>query len=227
MYAEVKITAPATAITVLRADIWVRRNGTLWVSTPMLQYGTNASAFMEHPQDYVNYDALIGEVAKKVATTDYDSKISTIESSIQQANNQINLRVLATDVYKKTEADGRFGSKAIVDTHESSINLLKNQITLKVEAGGIASAINQTAQAVLIQASKIMLDGYIEAKHLKANKLVGVTIETAGSGVTTQRLVMNQQDLRIMHGTLARGYFGFIDRTDGLYQPMIQIGAHM
>ncbi|MGG1339878.1 phage tail spike protein [Bacillus toyonensis] len=225
VYAEVKVTAPATAITVLRADIWIRRNGTMWVSQPMLQYGSNASAFMEHPQDYVNYDALVGEVAKKVATTDYNAKIQTIESSISQSNQQINLRVLATDVYKKTESDGRYGSKSIVETHESSINLLKNQITLKVEAGGIASAINQTAQAVLIQASKIMLDGYVEAKHLKAQKLVGVTIETAGSGVTTQRLTLNEQNLKIMHGTLARGYFGFIDRTDGLYQPMLQIGG--
>ncbi|MCU5352516.1 tail fiber domain-containing protein [Bacillus cereus] len=196
VYAEVKITAPATAITVLRADVWIRRNGTLWVSQPMLQYGSNASAFMEHPQDYVNYDALVGEVAKKVATSEYDSKISTIESSIQQANNKIDLRVLATDVYKKNESDGRYGSKAIVDTHESSITLLKNQIISKVEAGGIASAINQTAQSVLIQANKIMLDGFIEAKHLKAQELVGVTIKTAPN--TENRYVkLNRQYLEM------------------------------
>ncbi|MGH1008587.1 phage tail spike protein [Bacillus cereus] len=224
VYAEVKVTAPATAITVLRADVWIRRNGTIWVSQPMLQYGSNASAFMEHPQDYVNYDALVGEVAKKVATSEYDSKISTIESSIQQANNQINLRVLATDVYKKTEADGRFGSKAIVDTHESSITLLKNQIISKVEAGGIASAINQTAQAVLIQANKIMLDGYIEAKHLKAQELVGVTIKTAPNG--QQRYVkLNQQNIELYDKDTVRAEFRFFNRSDGTaINPSITLG---
>lgn len=225
VYAEVKITAPATAITVLRADIWVRRNGTLWVSQPMLQYGSNASAFMEHPQDYVNYDALVGEVAKKVATIDYNQKITTIESSITQANSAINLRVLATDVYKKNESDGRYGSKAIVDTHESSITLLKNQIISKVEAGGIASAINQTAQAVLIQASKIMLDGYIEAKHLKAQKLVGITIETEAENFTGSKLILNKADLTMMSQNVARAHFGFVDRTDAYYQPLLQVGG--
>ncbi|MCC2397540.1 tail fiber domain-containing protein [Bacillus cereus] len=225
VYAEVKTTAPSTTITTLKADIWVRRNGTLWVSQPMLQYGSNASAFMEHPQDYVNYDALVNEVAKKVATSDYNSKISTIESSIQQANNAINLRVLATDVYNKTDADGRFGSKSIVDTAVSEIGILKNQITLKVEAGGIASAINQTAQSVLIQASKIYLDGFIEAKHLKANKLVGVTIETEAQTFANAKLSLNRQNLTIIHNNIARGYLGFVDRTDGKYQPMIQIGG--
>lgn len=225
VYAEVKTTAPSTTITTLKADIWVRRNGTLWVSQPMLQYGSNASAFMEHPQDYVNYDALVNEVAKKVATSDYNSKISTIESSIQQANNAINLRVLATDVYNKTDSDGRFGSKSIVDTAVSEIGILKNQITLKVEAGGIASAINQTAQSVLIQASKIYLDGFIEAKHLKANKLVGVTIETEPQIFTGAKLSLNRQNLTIMHNNIARGYLGFVDRTDANYQPMIQIGG--
>ncbi|HHK5564218.1 TPA: phage tail spike protein [Bacillus thuringiensis] len=214
VYAEVKITAPATAITVLRADIWVRRNGTLWVSQPMLQYGSNASAFMEHPQDYVNYDALIGEVAKKVATTDYNAKISTIESSITQANNKIDLRVLATDVYKKTESDGRYGSKAIVDTHESSITLLKNQIISKVEAGGIASAINQTAQSVLIQASKINLDGAVTAKSIESGRLAGVTISTSTNS-TGYFVDMNQQNISLKSnvgntGPITRGYLGFM-----------------
>ncbi|ABY44587.1 phage tail spike protein [Bacillus mycoides] len=219
VYAEVKITAPATAITVLRADIWVRRNGTLWVSQPMLQYGSNASAFMEHPQDYVNYDALIGEVAKKVATTDYNAKISTIESSITQANNKIDLRVLATDVYKKTESDGRYGSKAIVDTHESSITLLKNQIISKVEAGGIASAINQTAQSVLIQAGKINLDGAVTAKSIQSQRLVGATISTLEQNQIGGFIEMNAQHFALKHrlglntAPLTRGYFGFMPDT--------------
>ncbi|MDZ4452918.1 tail fiber domain-containing protein [Bacillus cereus] len=212
----VTITAPAVAITTLQCELWVRQKGRIWVSQPMLQYGSNPSAFMEHPQDYVNYDALVGEVAKKVATTDYNAKISTIESSITQANNKIDLRVLATDVYKKTESDGRYGSKAIVDTHESSITLLKNQIISKVEAGGIASAINQTAQAVLIQANKIMLDGFVEAKHLNAQRLVGATISTLDQNMVGGFVELNKQHVSLMHrvalntAPIQRGYLGFM-----------------
>ncbi|QUW39973.1 tail fiber domain-containing protein (plasmid) [Bacillus cereus] len=212
----VTITAPAVAITTLQCELWVRQKGRIWVSQPMLQYGSNPSAFMEHPQDYVNYDALVGEVAKKVATSDYESKISTIETAISQSNQQINLRVLATDVYKKTESDGRYGSKAIVDTHESSITLLKNQIISKVEAGGIASAINQTAQAVLIQANKIMLDGFVEAKHLNAQRLVGATISTIDQNMIGGFVELNKQHISLMHrvalntAPIQRGYLGFM-----------------
>ncbi|XLP26019.1 phage tail spike protein (plasmid) [Bacillus toyonensis] len=220
----VKVTAPATTITALRFEVWVRQQGRIWVSQPMLQYGSNPSAFMEHPQDYVNYDALVGEVAKKVATTDYNTKIQTIESSISQSNQQISLRVLATDVYKKTEADGRFGSKAIVDTHESSINLLQNQITLKVEAGGIASAINQTAQAVLIQANKIYLDGYVEGKHIKANMLQGVTIMTVDSSSAENHMRLEKQNLTLYGTQRARGFLGFVTKSNGSYTEALVLG---
>ncbi|MEB9416678.1 phage tail spike protein [Bacillus cereus] len=215
----VKITAPAVPITTLQFELWVRQKGRIWVSQPMLQYGSNASAFMEHPQDYVNYDALVGEVAKKVATTDYNAKISTIESSITQANNKIDLRVLATDVYKKNESDGRYGSKAIVDTHESSITLLKNQIISKVEAGGIASAINQTPQSVLIQAGKINLDGAVTAKSIQSQRLVGATISTLEQNQIGGFIEMNAQHFALKHrlglntAPLTRGYFGFMPDT--------------
>lgn len=212
----VTITAPAVTITSLQCELWVRQKGRIWVSQPMLQYGSNASTFMEHPQDYVNYDALVGEVAKKVATTDYNTKITTIESSITQANSAINLRVLSNDVYKKTEADGRFGSKAIVDTSVSEISVLKGQISSKVEAGGIASAINQTAQAVLIQASKINLDGAVTAKSIQSQRLVGATISTLEQNQIGGFVEMNAQNFSLRHRTalniapITRGYLGFM-----------------
>ncbi|WP_235712308.1 MULTISPECIES: phage tail spike protein [Bacillus cereus group] len=224
-FVSATLPAPASTITAVRGNVTINRNGKLWVSQPMLQQGKYPSSFLENSNDYANYEQLVREVAKKVATTDYNTKITTIESSITQANNAINLRVLSTDVYKKTEADGRFGSKAIVDTHESSITLLKNQIISKVEAGGIASAINQTAQAVLIQAGKIMLDGYVEAKHLKANKLVGITIETEAENFSGAKLTLNKSDLTVYRNNVARGYFGFLDRTDRYYQPLLQVGG--
>ena len=55
-------------------------------------------------------------------------------------------------------------------------------ITSKVSAGDIASTINQTAQSVLISASKINLTGYVTATELNAEK---ARLDNLTSGVTT------------------------------------------
>ncbi|PGL47744.1 phage tail spike protein [Bacillus thuringiensis] len=193
---SVKITSPNVAITHLQGDIWVRQNGTIWVSQPQLQQGSTRSTFMENPKDYANYDQLVGEIGKKVATSDFNSKVSTIETSINQQSNRIDLKAEKNDVYNKVDSDGRYGSKAIVESHTSQLSVMSNEINLRVKSGEIASAINQTAQSVLIQANKIMLDGFIEAKHLKAQELVGVTIKTAPN--TENRYVkLNRQYLEM------------------------------
>lgn len=50
----------------------------------------------------------------------------------------------------------------------SAIQTNAREISLRVQAGDIASEINQTAQAVRISASKINLDGYVTATELSA-----------------------------------------------------------
>ncbi|WP_267379384.1 phage tail spike protein [Bacillus sp. GM_Baccil_2] len=221
---SVKISSPNVAITHLQGDIWVRQNGTIWVSQPQLQQGSTRSTFMENPKDYANYDQLVGEIGKKVATSDFNSKVSTIETSINQQSNRIDLKAEKNDVYNKVDSDGRYGSKAIVESHTSQLSVMSNEINLRVKSGEIASAINQTAQSVLIQANKIMLDGFIEAKHLKAQELVGVTIKTAPN--TENRYVkLNEQDIRLIDKNQVRGYLGFYNRaSDNALQPTFILG---
>ncbi|PGZ66507.1 phage tail spike protein [Bacillus cereus] len=193
---SVKITAPAVTITTLQMELWVRKKGRIWVSQPQLQQGSTRSAFMENPKDIGNYDALVGEIAKKVATSDFNNKVTQMETTINQQSSRIDLKAEKNDVYNKVDSDGRYGSKAIVESHTSQLSVMSNEINLRVKSGEIASAINQTAQSVLIQANKIMLDGFIEAKHLKAQELVGVTIKTAPN--TENRYVkLNRQFLEL------------------------------
>ncbi|PGN42288.1 phage tail spike protein [Bacillus thuringiensis] len=209
---SVKITSPNVAITHLQGDIWVRQNGTIWVSQPQLQQGSTRSTFMENPKDYANYDQLVGEIGKKVATSDFNSKVSTIETSINQQSNRIDLKAEKNDVYNKIDSDGRYGSKAIVESHTSQLSVMSNEISSRVKAGEIASAINQTAQAVLIQARKIYLDGYIEAKHLRAQELVGVTIKTAPN--TEDRYIkLNRQFLEMYDKNVSRVQLRFFNST--------------
>ncbi|WP_235676390.1 phage tail spike protein [Bacillus mycoides] len=73
-FVSVTAEVPSKAVTHVEAYIWIRRNGLIWVSQPQFQQGATPSAFMENPKDYANYDQLVGEIAKKVATTDFNSK---------------------------------------------------------------------------------------------------------------------------------------------------------
>ncbi|PEE91377.1 phage tail spike protein [Bacillus cereus] len=205
---------PNTRLTSVHANIWLQRNGTAFVSQPMLQFSSKPSAFMENPKELVAYDNIFQNIALKVATADYDKKMSTIDTQFKQTAEAINMRAIKTDVYTKTEANGQFGSKTIVDQHEATLKLQATEINLRVKNNEIASQINQTAQSVLIQASKIMLDGYVEAKHLKAQRLEGVTIATLPTGSQGNYMELNQQNLVLKgwdNGKLvSRGYLGFM-----------------
>ncbi|MGH1110669.1 phage tail spike protein [Bacillus paranthracis] len=223
-FISVTADVPSSAVTHAEACIGINKNGLIWASQPQFQQGENPSSFMENPKDYANYDQLVGEIAKKVATSEFDSKVSTIETSINQQSDCINLKAEKNDVYNKTDSDGRFGSKAIVDNHTSQLSLMSDEINLRVKNNEIASTINQTAQSVLIQASKIYLDGYIEAKHLKAQTLQGVTIQTAPAGSGANHIRLNAQNLTVYGGGRSRGYLGFIERTDGNIQSALILG---
>ncbi|MDM5235461.1 phage tail spike protein [Bacillus cereus] len=221
---SVKLDAPTQPANVVNVRLYVRKNGRVWLSQPMVVQGTELSTFMENPKDITNYDQLIGEVAKKVATSEFNSKVTTMETNINQNTKAISLRAEKTEVYNKIDSDGRYGSKAIVDRHESELKIQSNEISLRVQKGDIASTINQTAQKVLIQADKIYLDGFIEAKHLKAQTLQGVTIQTAPSGSGANQIRLNAQNMTLYGSGQARGYFGFINRTDSNITSALVLG---
>lgn len=62
------------------------------------------------------------------------------------------------------------------------------EITSKVSKGAIASTINQTAQSVLIQASKINLSGYVTASQLSATQADIDNLKTGASTASTLRV---------------------------------------
>ncbi|TEA80732.1 phage tail spike protein [Bacillus thuringiensis] len=201
VFASVNLGMPNKDVTHIRAEIWVRKNGRMWVSQPMLQQGSTPSTFMENPKDIGNYDALVGEIAKKVATADFDSKVSKMETTINQQSNRIDLKAEKTDVYTKTEANGQFGSKAMVEKHESSITLMSNQINSTVKKGDIISSINQTAEQITIDVSKLAINAdtmvkWLTAKGIDTNliRINGDKITIDKEGVTVKMLDFLFQD---------------------------------
>lgn len=194
-FVSVTMPAPASGVTTIRFVVVIRKNGRLWVSQPQLQQGITPSSFMENPKDYANYDQLVGEIAKKVATADFDSKVSKMETTINQQSNRIDLKAEKTDVYTKTEANGQFGSKAMVEKHESSITLMSNQINSTVKKGDIISSINQTAEQITIDVSKLAINAdtmvqWLTAKGIDTNiiKINGDKITIDKNGVTVKML---------------------------------------
>ncbi|TKJ07965.1 peptidase S74, partial [Bacillus cereus] len=194
-FVSVTMPAPASGVTTIRFVVVIRKNGRLWVSQPQLQQGITPSSFMENPKDYANYDQLVGEIAKKVATADFDSKVSKMETTINQQSNRIDLKAEKTDVYTKTEANGQFGSKAMVEKHESSISLMSDQITNRVQKGDIISSINQTAEKITIDVSKLAINAdtmvqWLTAKGIDTNiiKVNGDKITIDKNGVTVKML---------------------------------------
>ena len=93
------------------------------------------------------------------------NSVSGLQSSITQTASQIRSEV----------SDTR-------NNLQSSITQNANQISLKVSKGDIASTINQTAQSVLISASKINLQGYVTASELDAEK---ARFDNLTAGTTT------------------------------------------
>ncbi|PGU85372.1 phage tail spike protein [Bacillus cereus] len=186
-FISVTMPAPVSGVTTIRFVVVIRKNGRLWVSQPQLQQGITPSSFMENPKDYSNYDQLVGEIAKKVATADFDSKFSKMETTINQQSNRIDLKAEKTDVYTKTEANGQFGSKAMVEKHESSITLMSNEINSTVKKGDIISSINQTAEQITIDVSKLNINADTVVKWLTAKGINADVIKISGDKVTIDK----------------------------------------
>ncbi|MGH0881878.1 phage tail spike protein [Bacillus paranthracis] len=223
-FISVTMPAPASGVTMIRLMVVIEKKGRLWVSQPQLQQGITPSSFMENPKDYANYDQLVGEIGKKVATSDFDSKVSKMETTINQQSNRIDLKAEKNDVYTKTEANGQFGSKALVDSHTSQLSVMSNEINSTVKKGNIISSINQTAEQIQVQANKINLVGYVTAEHLKGDVLEGMNIRTSRQSNDPRWVEIMKSNVRLKEDGLVRSYWGFYTRNDGGVQPSLFLG---
>ena len=121
-----------------------------------------------HTYRYIGYDNSNSweDVTDQQESASYilqnKDKISTVVASFDSEGNLTNTSGLvttsyATSVYAtKTTVDTLSGR---VSTAEARIDVHSTQISMRVEKDGIISAINQSAESITIDASKINLDG--------------------------------------------------------------------
>ncbi|EOP10458.1 phage tail spike protein [Bacillus cereus] len=209
------LTVPTTHA---RMYLTLVKNGSIYLSQPQYQQGTKPSTYMPNPKDITNYKEMIDLVGSKVATSDYNKQVTKYDTQFEQNTREINLRATKESVYTKTEGDNKYGEKAMVVRHEADIKLNAQEINLRVKAGDIASSINQTAQAVLIQASKINLKGAVTADSIQSGRLDGVIITTKNTAVNPYWVHMQGQNITLKETKLvnnvptdiSRGYWGFM-----------------
>lgn len=94
----------------------------------------------------------------------------------------------ATGVVRINAKQIKINSSSIAS--QSDITALSNQISSKVSAGDIASTINQTAQSVLINASKINMSGFVEFSDLStsgSSTINGDNVSTGTISATSSR----------------------------------------
>ncbi|WP_442733943.1 phage tail spike protein, partial [Bacillus cereus] len=189
------IKAPDIPITRLQGEIWVRRNGTIWISQPQLQQGKEPSVYMPNPKDITNYKELVELVADKIAKKDFDTVTEKLQSSINQNTQEIKLRVEAEKVYTKEQANDQFAGKSYVENLESQISQTAESIKSTVKKGDIISSINQTAEQITIDVSKLAINAdtmvqWLTAKGIDTNiiKVNGDKITIDKNGVTVKML---------------------------------------
>ncbi|MBJ8100964.1 phage tail protein [Bacillus cereus group sp. N11] len=181
-------TAKAPAGTgFVRFRPYVQRNGRAWFCMPMLQRGKVATEFWLHPKDQTDVDKMIGDIADKVATQDYNQKTTEFERLISANAQGISLAAVKSEVYTKVQADGRYADKAYVEKQAGRIDVTEKAITSTVQKGNIISAINQTAEQIQIDVAKLKINADTIVQWLTAKGIDADVIKISGDKVTIDK----------------------------------------
>lgn len=213
--------APANAGFV-RWRVYNERNGRFWLAAPMMQRGTVAAEFWLHPKDQTDADKMLEDIANRVATEQYNQKMTQIDNRFSVNEKGIDLAAKKTEVYTQTQSNDKFATNAYVRDMEGRIQVTEKNILSTVKKGEIISSINQTAEKIKISADVIDLVGRVEASWLKAGLLQGMTIKTSA---TKEYLHMENQVLRFVNQGSAKIVMGFEDeRKSETRNPYIILG---
>ncbi|PEE39397.1 phage tail spike protein [Bacillus pseudomycoides] len=169
------------ALAGLRA--YVLQNGTMWMAHPMLQKSAKASSYLENPNDIVDKDKIMEDLADKVATQDYNQKVTELDRQIKVNAEGLSFAAKKTEVYSKTESDGKYATDAYVKTMEGRIDITEKNILSSVKKGDIISSINQTAETITIDVKKLNINADTIVTWLTAKGINADVINITGDKV--------------------------------------------
>ncbi|MCU5021647.1 hypothetical protein OB988_04005 [Bacillus cereus] len=172
--------APANAAFV-RWRYYVTRNGRLWCAAPMLQRGTIATEFWLHPKDQTDADKMLEDIANRVATEDYNKKVTDIEREIKATADGVEI------TSKKQEKFINETYAAYVKETGSKLKVLDEGILAEVKKGNIIAAINFSSEKLEIDVSKVAINADTMVKWLTAKGIDTNIIKINGDKITIDK----------------------------------------
>lgn len=168
-----------------------------------------------------NKQDLLGELANKLATEQFNQKMTLIDNRFTINEQGISASAKKTEVYTKEQANGQFSTSSYVRDMETRLQLTEKGVSISVKENDVIAAFNMSKENITLNANRINLRGFITADHIKGQVLEGVTLKTSGS----RFVEINKQDMKIFDLDRPRGYIGFMETTDGSIQPSFVLGS--
>ncbi|MDZ4456746.1 phage tail spike protein [Bacillus cereus] len=168
-----------------------------------------------------NKQDLLGELANKLATEQFNQKMTLIDNRFIINEQGINASAKKTEVYTKDQANGQFATSSYVRDMETRLQLTEKGVSISVKENDVIAAFNMSKENITLNANRINLVGFITANHIKGQVLEGVTLKTSGN----RFVEINKQDMKIFDADRPRGYIGFMEANDGSIQPSLVLGS--
>lgn len=168
-----------------------------------------------------NKQDLLGELANKLATEQFNQKMTLIDNRFTINEKGINASAKKTEVYTKDQANGQFATSSYVRDMETRLQLTEKGVSISVKENDVIAAFNMSKENITLNANRINLVGFITANHIKGKVLEGVTLKTSGN----RFVEINKQDMKIFDLDKPRGYIGFMETNDGSIQPSLVLGS--
>ncbi|MGH1280877.1 phage tail spike protein [Bacillus basilensis] len=169
-----------------------------------------------------NKQDLLGELANKLATEQFNQKMTLIDNRFTINEQGINAAAKKTEVYTKTQADGQFATDSYVRDMESRLQLTEKGVSISVKENDVIAAINMSKENIRLNAARIDLVGKVNAEWIKAGLLSGCQIRTSN---TDNYVSLDDQFIRLYEKGIARSFLGHYRRTDGSVQPTFILGS--
>ncbi|OTY87402.1 hypothetical protein BK751_17445, partial [Bacillus thuringiensis serovar galleriae] len=168
-----------------------------------------------------NKQDLLGELANKLATEQFNQKMTMIDNRFTINEEGINAAAKKKEVYTIEQANGQFAKDSYVRDMETRLQLTEKGVSLSVKENDVIAAFNMSKENITLNANRINLVGFITANHIKGKVLEGVTLKTSGN----RFVEINKQDMKIFDLDKPRGYIGFMETDDGSIQPSLVLGS--
>ncbi|NMW16343.1 tail fiber domain-containing protein, partial [Bacillus paranthracis] len=169
-----------------------------------------------------NKQDLLDELANKLATEQFNQKMTLIDNRFSINEQGINASAKKIEVYTKEQANGQFATSSYVRDMETRLQLTEKGVSISVKENDVIAAINMSKENIKLNAARIDLVGKVNAEWIKAGLLSGCQIRTSN---TDNYVSLDDQFIRLYERGVARAFLGHYRRSDGAVQPTFILGS--